>query len=310
MRITDGTHTVDVEVRIKVNAPANNAPSCFGGLTSATSVGGRYQVEAGEQNQGGVSCTDDENDDLSFTLLRQPANGGSVSAPQEQPSGGGSQIASFTHTAGQTLGDDSFAVRITDGTHTVDVEVRIKVIAPANNAPICSAGLSTQFQGGRYQVEAGAQTQGGISCTDDEGDDLSFTLLRQPANGGSVSAPQEGAGGGGQFATFTHTAGQTPGDDDFALRVTDGTHTVDVEVLIKVNAPGDGTAPETSIGSGPTGATADNDPSFGFSSSEPAGATLPVQARRSWGRDGQLCAIAHRRRRRTRTCRMAATRSR
>ena len=41
-----------------------------------------------------------------------------------------------------------------------------------------------------------------------------------------------------------------------------------------VTTPGDGTAPETSIGSGPSGTTADSSPSFGFSSSEPAGATF------------------------------------
>ena len=237
LRVTDGTNTTDVDLLIEVIAAVNNAPICSAGLSGPMGQGGRYEVEVGEQTSGFVSCTDDENDDLSYSILRQPANGGSVSAPQEQ-GGPFGQGASFTHTAGQTLGDDDFALQVTDGTHTVNVTVLIKVVAQANNAPSCFASLSAAFgQNGRYQVEAGDQTPGSISCTDDENDNLSFSLLRQPANGGSVSAPQERAGGGGnQFATFTHTAGQTLGDDDFAVRITDGTHTVDVEVRITVVA--------------------------------------------------------------------------
>jgi Bacterial Ig-like domain/Bacterial Ig domain len=179
----------------------------------------------------------------------------------------------YTPTAGYR-GPDEFTLRASDGTHTVDQVIRVTVVDPVDNPPQCFAALqgAPPVPGAPLEVEAGVPASGSMSCSDDEGENLAFSVADGPDHG-TLSALNEFPGGPGfESAFFTYTpAAAYRGPDEFTLRASDGTNQVETTIQVTVVDPvdEDTTAPDTTITGGPTQTTDDATPTFTFSSSEP-----------------------------------------
>ena len=243
LRTSDGTHDVDTLVRVTVVEPVDDPPQCSASLSGGF-PDGPIPVEAGEPSPGNMSCTDDERADLTFSVLAGPGHG-TLSPLQEFPTMPSGELVSFTYTPdGAYRGADEFTLRASDGTNTVDRAIKVNVIEPVNDPPQCVASLSPQDPGpdGRYAIDAGAATQGTVSCTDDEGADLAFSVLAPPEHG-TVSELQESPPFPGptfQWATFTYTPDAAyRGPDEFTLRASDGNNTVDRAIKVNVVEPFD-----------------------------------------------------------------------
>ena len=147
------------------------------------------------------ACTDDDGDALSFAKQSEPAHGTLTD------SGG-----VLRYTAAPVYdGTDSFTYRASDGhggqsgIGTVTVNV-----SHTNHAPACTGGPFA------YVVESGAVLAlPDPSCTDADGETLSYEIVTPPAHG-TLGDP--GAGGG---RTYTPDPGFA-GDDSFTFRASDG----------------------------------------------------------------------------------------
>ena len=98
--------------------------------------------------------------------------------------------------------------RVSDGSNTTDAVLLVRVVEPVDNPPQCFAALFPSLPGpdGRYVVEAGDGTQGSIGCSDDEGADLTFSVLDAPDHGTLSSLQEAPPVGGFQSASFSYTA--------------------------------------------------------------------------------------------------------
>lgn len=255
IRATDGAESVDVEILITVVEPVDDPPSCFADVGSYDSSDpGRYDVEAGQREAGSISCFDDEGAALTFAV-QDPPDHGTLS---DLRTGFGSSSRSFDYTgASDYRGPDAFTLRVSDGANPVEVEVRLDVVDFVDDPPSCFAGVGNQPPGGdgRYEVEAGEQESGYVYCTDDEGEDLAFSVADQPDHG-TLSELSGVPGGGSAYRTFTYTAAPDyTGPDEFTLRATDGTNPVDVTLRVTV-VPFENDAPScgASVGGGSPGA--------------------------------------------------------
>ena len=240
LRVSDGVSTVDAVVRVSVVAPVNDPPACFASVFGAPpGPDGRYRVEAGDATQGAISCSDDEGDQLTFSVFDGPDHG-TLGPLQVSPPFGGSRSATMTYTSEAAYrGPDEFTLRVSDGAHDVNALVKLEVIEPVNNPPVCNAALGIPGPDGRFPVEDdGTAAQGSLSCSDDEGADLTFTVQDGPDHGTLSALQEQPSGPGSSFVTFTYkpTAGYR-GPDEFTLRASDGTHTVDRVVKVTVIDP-------------------------------------------------------------------------
>ena len=166
-----------------------------------------------------LTCFDDNGDALDFEITDAPDHG------TLDPAGDGPAQARTYH-AGPAEGADAFSFRASNlnGT-TGTVTQTLTVDAEANIAPDCvgNSGFPEQVPGG------GASTLEPL-CSDDDGDDLSYTLLSEPAHGTLSDA--------GGTLVYTPANGYA-GPDEFVVKAGDGhggessqfTHHVNVVAL-------------------------------------------------------------------------------
>src|SRR5262249_53344864 len=187
-----GTASGVVLVKI-TDAPA--APSC-----PARSL----QTTAGTQLAGTLSCTDANGDALTYSVADPPVQG----TVDVQPGG------AFTYTppAGMTSGTVTFTYRASDGTLASDPATVTIQIVGGNTAPSCAPAS--------FETNEDTPLSGTVSCTDPDGDALTYALVAGTAHGTIVL----NSGG-----TFTYTPGDGyHGPDSFTIRASDGTATSNV----------------------------------------------------------------------------------
>ena len=240
-RVSDGTHSVDTTVEVVVGDPVDTPPSCGVSLNGIVPAGGRFAVEDGDTAAGSIGCLDDGNADLTFTVVDGPDHGTMSPLQEQQPfPGTTTQGATYTYkpVAGYR-GPDALTLRVSDGATSTDTVVLISVVEPVDDPPVCSATLSNTgpLLGGRLPAEAGEPAPGTLYCTDDEGDDLTFSIADGPDHG-TLSPLQELPLGLGEAASFTYTpTAAHRGEDEFTVRASDGTHQVQTVLAITVVEP-------------------------------------------------------------------------
>jgi VCBS repeat-containing protein len=170
--------------------PENRAPQCTdSSLTTAEDTPG----------SGTVSCTDADGDALTYTVVDGPAHG-TLTGPGSD--------GSFTYTpAANHHGADSFTVKANDGAAESAIATINIDVTEVNDAPTCT--------GGNGATQAGTPLNGTVSCTDVDGDALTFVVSTE-ATHGTVSA----IAADGTF-TYTPAAGYS-GADSFAFSASDG----------------------------------------------------------------------------------------
>ncbi len=194
---------------IAIDAGVNVAPACPASISVA--------AEAGVEQVVAPGCTDDDGDALSFAKQSEPAHGTLTD------SGG---VLRYTATPLYD-GTDSFTYRASDGhggqsgIGTVTLNV-----SHTNHPPACTGGPFA------YVVESGAVlTLPDPSCTDADGETLTYEIVTPPAHG-TLGDP--GAGGG---RTYTPDPGFA-GDDSLTFRASDGVDESSLQtVTITVTPP-------------------------------------------------------------------------
>jgi VCBS repeat-containing protein len=171
----------------------------------------------------------DSADVLAWSVLTPPVNGVASVA------GTGASPTTFTYSPNANWsGSDSFEIGVSDGTTTDSITVNLTV-TPINDAPVIAQGSSVSVS----MSEEGTPISWiapELSATDEEGDELSWSMSLQPSHG--VAAVQ-GVGGVPTLLTYAPEL-NFAGDDSFVVSVTDGNSssflTVNVSVA-NVNDP-------------------------------------------------------------------------
>ncbi len=191
-RVSDGEFdSAPATVSITVNA-VNDAPTA-----------NAQTVSTNEETAVNITLTgnDPDGDDLTFAVLQQPANG--------TLSNFDAQAGTVTYTPADGFsGNDSFTFRVSDGALTSEAATVSITVNNVNDAPTAND----------QSVSTNEETAVNITLTgnDPDGDDLTFAVLQQPANG-VLSNFDEDAG----TVTYTPNDGFN-GNDSFTFRVSDG----------------------------------------------------------------------------------------
>jgi hypothetical protein len=205
-KANDGTvdsNTATVSVTVTA---VNDAPVCASvTLTTAEDTPG----------QTAPSCTDVEGSTLTYSIVAQPTHG-SVSVA--------AGLLTYTPAANYN-GLDSFTYKANDGTvdsNTATVSVTVTAV---NDAPVCSPVTLTTAEDTPGQTNP--------SCTDADGNILTYSIVAQPAHGSASVAA-------GKLA-YTPAANYN-GADSFTYKANDGTvdsntATVSVTVTAVNDAP-------------------------------------------------------------------------
>ena len=184
--------------------PTNQAPTCQAG--SRTTAEDTALV-------GTVTCTDPERAPLTYTVVAGPTRGTLSSIGAD----GG-----FTYTpAANVNGTDSFTVKANDGKADSPVVTIGVTVTPVNDAPTCTNGTAT--------TDAGKAVTGTVTCTDVDGDALSYAVSTAPAKGKATINASTGA------FTYTPNAGTT-GTDTFKVTASDGKASAVATVSVTVKA--------------------------------------------------------------------------
>ena len=142
-----------------------------------------------------LSCTDPDGDALTLSKVANPSKGtlGAIS----------SGSVTYTPNAGE-FGADSFTYKASDGTaDSAAATVSITI----TRAPTCSTVS--------VKTKVGTAVQVPLSCTDPDGDTLTFSKLTDPSKG-TLGSPV------GNAITYTPNAGEF-GADSFTYKASDGT---------------------------------------------------------------------------------------
>jgi large repetitive protein len=229
---------------IAVVTPVDDPPVCSIALFSERQPSGSYPAEAGAESPGVVSCVDDENEPLTFTVTGPPQHGSIVNLEDD----GESAMFDYRADPGH-VGPEVVTLTARDPAGGEDVVTLDLEVEPApNTAPVCTATLAAPFAAGTYTVEAGAPTSGQITCQDAEFDPLTFSVVQAPSRG--TLGPLSGSGNSRSF-TYTGAPGNS-GADQFIFKANDGSRDSDpvtVALLVKA-AEG---APPGGEPSGPDG---------------------------------------------------------
>ena len=136
-----------------------------------------------------LNCNDHFGADLTYEITDQPEPGARSPA----------RTSFRTYTAGNTAGDDAFSYRATseNGTSTAVTQV-IHVTPSANSAPQCFSN-----SGFPEKTPTGTAHQLNPSCSDEDGDTVSYTKLSEPVHGTLSDS-------GGTLATPRPTATPAP----------------------------------------------------------------------------------------------------
>jgi Ca2+-binding RTX toxin-like protein len=160
---------------------------------------------------GTIIASDPDGDQLTFTLADAPEHGRVVLD---------TQTGRYVFQAGDTVGQDSFVVRVSDSRggftdHTIKINL-------TNQGPEISSDSDSKLS-----VAHGQQIAGLVAANDVDGDVLDYMLVSGPEHGlVSLNAAT---------GKFVYEAGEHVGSDSFTVRVSDGfggyaDHTVAVEL--------------------------------------------------------------------------------
>lgn len=231
-----------VEVEVSVVAAVDDPPRCAATMVATSDPSGGFEIEQGEALHGAITCVDAEGEALDFGVAAAPRHG--ALSPLSSPGDGGVDLT-YAPASGY-LGFDSFRVDVSDGVNPpVPVSVHVRVVAPRNDPPTCTAQLLAPVAEGSYRVGQGSTVEGELDCEDDEGAPLSY---------GVATAPQHGSIG--EIGTDGHFSYGAPasyvGPDQFALVADDGTQdSQPVSIPVAVAAAGDEPpACEVTLGTG------------------------------------------------------------
>src|SRR4030095_13883588 len=118
-----------------------------------------------------LGAMDADGDAMSFTIIRQPANG-TVSGMA--PNAGGA--ASLTYRPDPNYsGIDSFEFKVSDGQSTSTAATIEVDVTPVNDAPVATSAL--------ISLTEDTSTPVVLRGSDIDGDALTFAVTRQPAHG-------------------------------------------------------------------------------------------------------------------------------
>jgi large repetitive protein len=230
-----GQDSQAVTLEIAIASAEGEPPRCEVSLGVGTNADEEYVIERDTEAQGRIVC-EDTGADLALTVAAVPVHGSISAFEAEGPT---SAAFSYAPAPGYT-GADAFGLAADDGaTDPQPVNVVVQVVEPSGHAPHCQARLRTPTSGAGYEVESGESVSGMLTCFDADGDELSFSIPREPGHG-SVAGLEPAATG---VARFTYTAdGAWTGPDSFELVAGDGLRSsddveVDVEVVPPVDDP-------------------------------------------------------------------------
>ena len=142
----------------------NQAPVCAGSTLS---------TPANTAGDAAPSCTDAENDTLTYAIVAQPSHGTA------------SVLAGQLHYVPATdyEGPDSFTYKANDGSLDSNTATVSVTVTHVNQAPVCA--------GSTLSTPANTAGDAAPSCTDAENDTLTYTIVAQPSHGtASVLAGQ------------------------------------------------------------------------------------------------------------------------
>ena len=228
----------------------NDAPVC-----SADSSSGAEDAD----QTGTLSCTDLDNDPLTYSKVASPDNGSATVDPD----------GSWTYTPDANFhGSDSFTFRANDGTANSNTVTLSITVTSVNDAPVCSADTSSGNED--------ADQSGTITCTDAEGDALTYAKVGGPSDG-SATVDADGSWSYSPDANFN-------GSDSFTFRANDGSDNSNTATMsITVNAVNDApvcqdlslaTAKNVAVGGTVTCTDVENDPLVLRVSTPPASGTV------------------------------------
>ncbi len=236
--VSDGKLTDTISVTINVtDVDENRAPTFADGDSTTREVA--ENTGSGVDIGSAVSATDEDNDDLTYTL-------------------GGSDAASFdiVSTSGQlrtksTLDFEakpSYSVTITasDGKLTDTISVTINVTdVDENRAPVFTDGDSTTREVAE-NTGSGEDIGSAVSATDEDNDDLTYTL------GGSDAASFDIVSTSGQLQTKVLLDYEGKGTYSVTITVSDGKLTDTIAVTINVTDVDENRAPTFADGDSTT----------------------------------------------------------
>ncbi len=188
-RANDGTVNSSTSTMSITVVSVNDAPTCSG--DSSTGVKNQLQT-------GTVTCTDVENDSLTYSKSSGPAHGSASVAAN------GDWTYDPTHNYS---GSDSFTFKANDGSADSANATMDLTVSATNAAPVCTADSSSG--------DEDAGQSGTIVCTDDDGDTLTYSKVSGPAHGSATVDPS------GDW-DYTPAANYN-GPDSFSFRANDGT---------------------------------------------------------------------------------------
>jgi Bacterial Ig domain len=145
------------------------------------------------------------------------------------------------YTAPGVGGTDSIQFKGSDASEATLITVTLELVPPVNEAPRCNVlflSLPTPPPGGRWQLEAGDFYGPAMFCHDDEGDELRYHVVAQPAGDLLGSFERIEAGLEGSLAHFSYQSDAAAlGNRSFTVKANDGQHdSNDVVVLIELTA--------------------------------------------------------------------------
>ena len=159
-------------------------------------------VRPGGRRTVWLSCFDDNGDALGFQITDAPDDG------TLDPAGDGPAQARTYH-AGPAEGTDQFSYRASNLNGTTGTVTQVLTLdADANVAPECVTN-----SGFPEAVPGGAPSTLEPLCSDDDGDDLAYTKLSEPAHGTLSDA--------GGALVYTPANGYA-GPDEFLVKASDG----------------------------------------------------------------------------------------
>ena len=145
-----------------------------------------------------LACTDVEGDTLTYAEVTGPSDGTLLLNPD----------GTFTYTPDPDFnGSDSFTFTADDGSAVSNVATFTITVPAVNDAPVCADDAAT--------TNEDTPLADFVSCTDVDGDTLTYAEVSGPANGALVLAPD---------GTFTYTPdADFNGTDSFTFSADDGT---------------------------------------------------------------------------------------
>ena len=231
VRASDGTHTADVTVTVSVT-DVEEAPT-FGEPSYAFDLAELADGSTTAVALGTVSATDPQNDTVTYSIAT-----GNDDALFEIDRATGALTYTGTgedYESGTT--SYPLTVRASDGTHTTDVTVTVRVTdveeAPTFGEPSYAFDLAELADGSDTAVALGT-----VSATDPQNDTLTYSI----AAGNDAGLFEIDRATGALSYTGTGEDYETaPTSYELTVRASDGTHTTDVAVTIRVtDVPGDG----------------------------------------------------------------------